>query len=112
MAESALGPVIYSLSYCRWYLEALFEKEAIRYPEVMARYVYGLSTRNGNTDNYSSCVAFFYLPWGLLTDCWLCCLCCLQIKGSNISCILLLEKSGGKRIIVKLKRGFKLDNQM
>ena len=61
MAESALGPVIYSLSYCRWYLEALFEKEAIRYPEVMARYVYGLSTRNGYTlDNYSSCVAFFY----------------------------------------------------
>ena len=60
MAESALGPVIYSLSYCRWYLEALFEKEAIRYPEVMARYVYGLSTRNGYTlDNYSSCVAFF-----------------------------------------------------
>ena len=79
----------------------------------MARYVYGLSSRNGSTlDNYSSCVAFFNLPWGLLTDCWLCCLCCLQIKGSNISCILLLEKSGGKRIIVKLKRGFKLDNQM
>ena len=79
----------------------------------MARYEYGLSTRNGYTlDNYSSCVAFFYLPWGLLTDCWLCCLCCLQIKGSNISCILLLEKSGGKRIIVKLKRGFKLDNQI
>ena len=31
-------------------------------------------------------------------------------KGSNISCILLLEKSGGKRIIVKLKSGFKLDD--
>ena len=65
MAESALGPVIYSLSYCRWYLEALFEKEAIRYPEVMARYVYGLSTRNGYTlDNYSSCVAFFLFTMG------------------------------------------------
>nr|XP_058973128.1 uncharacterized protein LOC131799421 [Pocillopora verrucosa] len=61
MAESALGPVIYSLSYCRWYLEALFEKEAIRYPEVMARYVHGLSTRNGYTlNNYSSCVAVLF----------------------------------------------------
>ena len=61
MAKSALGPVIYSLSYCRWYLEALFEKEAIRYPEVMARYVHGLSTRNGYTlNNYSSCVAVLF----------------------------------------------------
>ena len=61
MAESVLGPVIYSLSYCRWYLEALFEKEAIRYPEVMARYVHGLSTRNVYTlDNYSSCVGVLF----------------------------------------------------
>ena len=83
MAESALGPVIYSLSYCRWYLEALFEKEAIRYPEVMARYVHGLSTRNGYTlDNYSFCVvvlffmglvyrvlAFFFMPH-IARDIW------------------------------------------
>ena len=61
MAESALGPVIYSLSYCRWYLEALFEKEAIRYPEVMARYVHGLSTRNVYTlNNYNSCVVVLF----------------------------------------------------
>ncbi|CAB3987012.1 ABC transporter, ATPbinding domain containing [Paramuricea clavata] len=28
------GPVGYSISYIRWFVEALFEKEALRYPEV------------------------------------------------------------------------------
>ena len=61
IAESLLGPVIYSLSYWRRYLEALFEKEAIRYLEVMARHVHGLSTRDGYTlNNYSSCVAVLF----------------------------------------------------
>ena len=83
MTENTLGPVIYSLSFSRWYLEALFEKEAIRYPEVMARYVHGLSTRNGYTlDNYSFCVvvlffmglvyrvlAFFFMPH-IARDIW------------------------------------------
>ena len=61
MAQSTLGPVIYSLSYCRWYLEALFEKEAVRYPAVMEHYVHQLSTRNGYTlDNYNTCVAVLF----------------------------------------------------
>jgi hypothetical protein len=28
------GPVAYSISYIRWFVEALFEKEALRYPDV------------------------------------------------------------------------------
>jgi hypothetical protein len=28
------GPVGYNLSYIRWFVEALFEKEALRYPDV------------------------------------------------------------------------------
>ena len=56
-----LGPLFYSLSYCRWYLEALFEKEAIRYPDVLAPYVHGLSTRNGYMlNNYSTCVGVLF----------------------------------------------------
>ena len=55
------GPLLYNLSYCRWYLEALFEKEANRYPEVLARYVHGLSTKNGYTlDYYSVCVGVLF----------------------------------------------------
>ena len=55
------GRVMYNLSYCRWYLEALFEKEAIRYPDVLAPYVHRLSTRNGYTlDNYSTCVGVLF----------------------------------------------------
>ena len=112
MAESVLGPVIYSLSYCRWYLEGLFEKEAIRYPEVMARYVHGLSTKNVYTlDNCNSCVAVLFamrLAYRVLALLFM----LLTNGGSNISCILLLEKSGGKRIIIKVKRGFKLHNRI
>ena len=55
------GPLLYNLSYCRWYLEALFEKEANRYPEVLASYVHELSTRNGYTlDYYSICVGVLF----------------------------------------------------
>ena len=58
---NVIGPIMYNLSYCRWYLEALFEKEAIRYPDVLAPYVHGLSTRNGYTlDQYSTCVAVLF----------------------------------------------------
>ena len=107
MAESVLGPVIYSLSYCRWYLEGLFEKEAIRYPEV-----HGLSTKNGYTlDNCKSCVAVLFamrLAYRVLALLFM----LLTNGGSNISYILLLEKSGGKRIIIKVKRGFKLHNRI
>ena len=61
MAKRKLVRVIYSLSYSRWYLEALFEKEAIRYPDVMVSGVHRLSTRNGYTlDNYSTCVAVLF----------------------------------------------------
>ena len=28
------GPLCYNLSYIRWFVEALFEKEALRYPDV------------------------------------------------------------------------------
>lgn len=58
---SFFGPLLYNLSYCRWYLEALFEKEALRYPDVLALYVHRLSTRNGYTlDNYSTCVGVLF----------------------------------------------------
>ena len=29
------GPLAYNLSFVRWFVEALFEKEALRYPPVM-----------------------------------------------------------------------------
>ena len=29
------GPLGYNLSYIRWFVEALFEKEALRYPDVV-----------------------------------------------------------------------------
>lgn len=55
------GPLLYNLSYSRWYLEALFEKEAIRYPHVLAPYVHRLSTMNGYTlNNYSTCVVVLF----------------------------------------------------
>ena len=55
------GPLLYNLSYCRWYLEALFEKEANRYPDVLEPYVYNLSAKNGYTlDNYSTCVGVLF----------------------------------------------------
>ncbi|CAH3118120.1 unnamed protein product, partial [Pocillopora meandrina] len=60
MKDNKLSPV-YSLSYSRWYLEALFEKEANRYPEVMKPYVHEISTRNGYTlNNYSACIGVLF----------------------------------------------------
>lgn len=52
-----IGPALYNLSYCRWYVEALFEKEAIRFPPVMDPFVMGLANQNGySLNNYGTCI--------------------------------------------------------
>ncbi|XP_048580438.1 putative white-brown complex homolog protein 30 [Nematostella vectensis] len=54
---TVIGPMMYTLSYCRWYVEALFEKEAIRFPDVLGQYVHELANKNGySLDNYATCI--------------------------------------------------------
>ena len=43
-------------------MEALFEKEAIRYPEVMSPMVNALANKNNySLDNYSVCIAVLFV---------------------------------------------------
>ncbi|XP_031574041.1 ABC transporter G family member 28-like [Actinia tenebrosa] len=56
-----IGPLLYNLSFCRWYVEALFEKEAIRFPRVMDSFVQGLANQNGySLDNYWTCIGVMF----------------------------------------------------
>ncbi|KAK3702963.1 hypothetical protein QZH41_012414, partial [Actinostola sp. cb2023] len=55
------GPLFYNLSYSRWFLEAMFDKEAIRFPPVMDRYVALLADKNGySLHNYWLCIGVMF----------------------------------------------------
>jgi hypothetical protein len=52
-----IGPFFYSISYCRWFVQALFEKEADAYPQVWKVTVAGIQSHYGYKDNqYAACV--------------------------------------------------------
>ena len=54
---SVIGPIAYSLSYCRWFVEALFEKEVERYPAVMQATIDFLAFRNNyDLESYGLCM--------------------------------------------------------
>jgi hypothetical protein len=56
-----LGPLLYNLSFSRWYVEALFEKEANRFPRVMDPFVLGLANKNGySLSNYGTCIGVMF----------------------------------------------------
>lgn len=71
---TVIGPVLYNLSFSRWYLEALMEKEALRYPRVLAQYVHHTITENGFTlDNFAVDIgALFALGIGYRTIAFFC----------------------------------------
>ena len=52
------GPFGYNLSFIRWFVEALFEKEALRYPDVHRPQRDGLAFQDHYTldENYSFCL--------------------------------------------------------
>lgn len=51
------GPFCYNLSYIRWFVEALFEKEALRYPDVVRPVRDRIAFQDHYTlDNYSLCL--------------------------------------------------------
>ena len=60
-----IGPIAYSLSYCRWFVEALFEKEVERYPAVMQREVDMFVFKNNyDLESYFLCL-FVLLAFGI-----------------------------------------------
>ena len=62
-----IGPAAYSLSYSRWYGEAVFEKEALEYPPVFYTRVQYLAGRNDYPlDNFPMCMGMLFL-FGVLT---------------------------------------------
>jgi hypothetical protein len=52
------GPLGYNLSFIRWFVEALFEKEALRYPDVARPHRDSLAFRDNYTldGNYPFCL--------------------------------------------------------
>ncbi|XP_028413905.1 ABC transporter G family member 24-like [Dendronephthya gigantea] len=52
------GPLGYNLSYIRWFVEAMFEKEALRYPDVVrpVRDAIAFSDHYSLDDNYAFCL--------------------------------------------------------
>ena len=62
-----IGPIIYSLSFARWFVEALFEKEALRYPSVLVNEVALYSSLQGySLDKFALCLGILFL-FGLIT---------------------------------------------
>ena len=56
-----IGPVAYSLSYCRWFVEALFEKEVERYPPVLQTSIDALAFRNSyDLESYGLCMLVLF----------------------------------------------------
>ena len=52
-----IGPIAHSLSYCRWFVEALFEKEVERYPAVMQTAIDLFAFENNyDLDSYGLCI--------------------------------------------------------
>eukprot|EP00117_Sycon_ciliatum_P010805 scpid33528/ scgid12552/ ABC transporter G family member 24; Probable white-brown complex homolog protein 25 len=67
MKKQALGPVLYSLSFARWFVEALFEKEANRYPPVHIQEVALYSSYQGYPlDNFALCIGILFV-FGLVS---------------------------------------------
>ena len=57
------GPLAYNLSFIRWFVEALFEKEALRYPEVMrpTRDLIAFPDHYTLDNNYSFCLGIIII---------------------------------------------------
>ena len=54
---NVIGPMAYSLSYCRWFVEALFEKEVERLPAVMQTEIDSFAFENNyDLDSYVLCM--------------------------------------------------------
>ena len=61
-----VGPAIYSSSYARWFVEAMFEKEVDRYPAVFTRLITTLSYRNDyDLKSFYTCVGVLF-GYGLI----------------------------------------------
>jgi ABC-type multidrug transport system ATPase subunit len=61
------GPLAYTCSYCRWFAEALFEREATRYSQVWLPQVTGFADHFGYTlDNFQRCVGVLW-AFGFIT---------------------------------------------
>lgn len=59
---AVIGPIIYSLSFARWFVEALFEKEALRYPDVLINEVALYSSYQGyDLDKFSLCIGILFV---------------------------------------------------
>ena len=57
-----IGPVAYSLSYCRWFVEALFEKEAARYPAILQPLVDAIAFKNNyDLNSYGLCLLALFI---------------------------------------------------
>ncbi len=62
-----LGPIFYSVSYARWYVEALFEAEVKHYAAVHQPTVnYFAYNRNYHLDNFNVCVGVLF-AFGFVT---------------------------------------------
>lgn len=60
--QKVIGPLIYSLSFSRWFVEALFEKEANRYPPVLEEQVALYAGYQGySLDNFGPCLAVLFV---------------------------------------------------
>ena len=57
------GPLGYNLSYIRWFVEALFEKEALRYPDVVRPTRDQIAFQDHYTldGNYSFCLGIIFI---------------------------------------------------
>ena len=59
---TVIGPISYSLSYCRWFVEALFEKEVERYPPVLQKSIDTLAFRNNyDLESYGLCMLVLFV---------------------------------------------------
>ena len=59
---SVIGPVAHSLSYCRWFVEALFEKEVERYPAAMQTQIDYLAFGNNyDLESYGLCIFILFV---------------------------------------------------
>eukprot|EP00794_Sanderia_malayensis_P016837 gene16838-18536_t len=57
-----IGPMAYSLSYCRWFVEALFEKEAARYPDIMRTLIDTIAYKNNyDYNSYGLCLTILFV---------------------------------------------------
>ena len=59
---SVIGPIAHSVSYCRWFVEALFEKEVERYPAVMQTEIDILAFPNNyDLQSFGLCMAVLFV---------------------------------------------------